>query len=50
MIVYFRIRGELNKSATTKISFNDIFIKASALACIDIPEVNSQWLGDQIRT
>mmetsp|Transcript_11319 Transcript_11319/g.9710 ORF Transcript_11319/g.9710 Transcript_11319/m.9710 type:complete len:202 (+) Transcript_11319:897-1502(+) len=44
-----KIRGELNKTATTKISFNDIFIKAAGLACIDIPEVNSQWLGDKIR-
>lgn len=29
---------------------NDLIIKASSLACRDIPECNSSWLGDKIRT
>jgi len=44
-----KIREELNKEAKTKISFNDIFIKAAALACVEVPEVNSQWQGTVIR-
>lgn len=45
------LREKLNgiKDAKTKISFNDIFIKAAALALIDVPEVNSQWHGTYIR-
>ena len=39
----------MNKEAKTKISFNDIFIKAAALACVEVPEVNSQWQGTVIR-
>jgi pyruvate dehydrogenase E2 component (dihydrolipoamide acetyltransferase) len=32
-----------------KVSFNDIVIKAVALALAEHPEVNSHWLGDKIR-
>jgi pyruvate dehydrogenase E2 component (dihydrolipoamide acetyltransferase) len=32
-----------------KISVNDFIIKAVSLACRDVPEANSQWLGDKIR-
>jgi len=44
-----KIRTILNESSKTKISFNDLFVKAASLACIDVPEVNSQWHGNVIR-
>ena len=39
----------LNKETKVKISVNDMLIKAAGLACVAVPEVNSQWLGDKIR-
>jgi len=41
-----KMREELIKAVSTpsnpfKISFNDVFVKAAALASIDVPEVNS---------
>ena len=33
----------------TKLSVNDWIIKAAALACARVPEVNSSWMGDRIR-
>jgi pyruvate dehydrogenase E2 component (dihydrolipoamide acetyltransferase) len=45
-----KIRSEINKSnEDIKISVNDFVIKATALALRDVPEANSQWLGDKIR-
>ncbi|KAI8451180.1 2-oxoacid dehydrogenases acyltransferase-domain-containing protein [Phakopsora pachyrhizi] len=35
--------------APNKLSINDFIIKAAALACSDVPEVNSSWHGDFIR-
>jgi pyruvate dehydrogenase E2 component (dihydrolipoamide acetyltransferase) len=35
--------------APTKVSFNDIVIKATAAALKKHPKVNSSWLGDKIR-
>jgi len=43
------LRAELNKSATVKISVNDIIIKAASLACMKVPEANSSWQGTFIR-
>jgi len=40
-----RLREELNTRSATKISFNDIIVKAASLACIKYPEANSSWLG-----
>ena len=43
-------RSALNElNPDQKISFNDIIIKASALALKKNPKVNSSWLGDKIR-
>ncbi len=42
-------RKALNEISTVKISFNDIIIKACALALRHNPKVNSSWLGDRIR-
>lgn len=36
--------------APNKISFNDMIVKACAIALKKHPEVNSSWLGDTIRT
>lgn len=42
-------RTQLNADGKTKISFNDMVIKATALALKQHPKVNSSWLGDKIR-
>ncbi len=41
-------RNQYNSLPETKISFNDIIIKACALALKKHPEVNSKWLEDKI--
>lgn len=43
------LRKTLNESSSSKISVNDLIVKASALALRDMPGVNSQWHGDHIR-
>ncbi len=42
-------RGKINEVAKTKISFNDMVLKATALSLKQHPKVNSSWLGDSIR-
>lgn len=42
-------RKNLNEQLGTKISFNDIIIKAVAASLRKHPAVNSSWLGDKIR-
>ena len=42
-------RASLNTYASVKITFNDIIIKAVALAIRKHPAVNTAWLGDAIR-
>lgn len=42
-------RKQINESSGQKVSFNDIVIKATALALRKNPKVNSSWLGDKIR-
>jgi pyruvate dehydrogenase E2 component (dihydrolipoamide acetyltransferase) len=44
-----RARKAINERLETKVSFNDIVIKAVALALKKHPEVNASWLGDTIR-
>lgn len=44
-----RLRAMLNAEGTTKISVNDFIIKAASLACVEVPEVNSQWHDTFIR-
>jgi pyruvate dehydrogenase E2 component (dihydrolipoamide acetyltransferase) len=43
-------RKSMNEVAPVKISFNDMIVKASALALRKHSAVNSSWLGDKIRT
>lgn len=43
-------RTKLNDISPVKISFNDMIIKASAMALKKHPAVNSSWMGDFIRT
>jgi pyruvate dehydrogenase E2 component (dihydrolipoamide acetyltransferase) len=43
-------RKSLNEVSPLKISFNDLIVKASAMALRRNPAVNSSWLGDTIRT
>jgi pyruvate dehydrogenase E2 component (dihydrolipoamide acetyltransferase) len=42
-------RKSINESSDTKISFNDLVVKAVAVALKKHPAVNSSWLGDKIR-
>jgi pyruvate dehydrogenase E2 component (dihydrolipoamide acetyltransferase) len=42
-------RAKLNDISPVKISFNDMVLKACALALKQHPKVNSSWLGDKIR-
>jgi pyruvate dehydrogenase E2 component (dihydrolipoamide acetyltransferase) len=41
-------RGIINSVPDTKVSFNDMVIKASALALKKHPKINSQWTADNI--
>ena len=43
------IRTSINEHGGVKISYNDMVIKACALALREHPAVNSSWLGDVIR-
>ncbi|KAG9351494.1 hypothetical protein JZ751_022744 [Albula glossodonta] len=46
------MRKELNqevKADNIKLSVNDFIIKASALACLKVPEANSSWMDTVIR-
>ena len=43
-------RTKINESAKSKISFNDLVLKATAVALKLHPKINSSWLGDKIRT
>ncbi|HUR64815.1 MAG TPA: pyruvate dehydrogenase complex dihydrolipoamide acetyltransferase [Chitinophagaceae bacterium] len=42
-------RTQLNEVSPVKISFNDMVVKAAALALRQHPAVNASWLGDKIR-
>jgi pyruvate dehydrogenase E2 component (dihydrolipoamide acetyltransferase) len=42
-------RTSINEVAPVKVSFNDMIIKACAVALKKHPNVNSSWLGDKIR-
>jgi pyruvate dehydrogenase E2 component (dihydrolipoamide acetyltransferase) len=46
------LRARFNKTLEkkgSKLSVNDFVIKAAAIACKKVPEVNSAWLGNVIR-
>jgi pyruvate dehydrogenase E2 component (dihydrolipoamide acetyltransferase) len=43
-------RAQMNEVSPVKISFQDMLIKASAMALRKHPAVNSSWMGDFIRT
>ena len=38
-----KLRTKLNEVAKTKISVNDLILKATSLACMKVPETNSSW-------
>lgn len=42
-------RAQLNEISPVKISFNDLVVKAAALALRQHPAVNASWMGDKIR-
>ena len=42
-------RQQFNSIPDTKISFNDIVVKACALALRQHPQVNSQWFDDRMK-
>lgn len=43
-------RAAMNEYSPVKLSYNDMVIKAAAIALRQHPQVNSSWLGDKIRT
>ena len=43
-------RAQMNEMSPVKISFQDMLIKACAMALRQHPAVNSSWMGDFIRT
>lgn len=43
-------RAQINDVSPVKISFNDMVLKAVAIALKKHPVINSSWLGDTIRT
>lgn len=45
-----KAREAMNQISSVKISFNDLVIKACAMALKKHPAVNSSWMGDFIRT
>ena len=42
-------RGQYNSIPDTKISYNDMIVKACALALREHPQVNSQWFDDRMQ-
>lgn len=44
-----KLRAKLNTATKSKISVNDMVIKAASLAAVKVPETNSSWMGDFIR-
>ncbi|MBL7724819.1 MAG: pyruvate dehydrogenase complex dihydrolipoamide acetyltransferase [Chitinophagaceae bacterium] len=42
-------RAQLNEISPAKISFNDMVVKAAALALRQHPAINASWMGDKIR-
>ncbi|HSI71057.1 MAG TPA: pyruvate dehydrogenase complex dihydrolipoamide acetyltransferase [Gillisia sp.] len=49
MEVAMASRKQINELPDVKVSFNDMVIKASAMALRKHPRVNSQWTGDSTR-
>ena len=43
-------RTKINETAKSKISFNDLVLKATSIALKQHTKVNSSWLGEKIRT
>ena len=43
------VRTQLNEISPAKVSFNDMIVKAAALALREHPAVNASWMGDKIR-
>lgn len=43
-------RTAINAVPDTKVSFNDLVIKACAMALRKHPKVNTSWMGDKVRT
>jgi pyruvate dehydrogenase E2 component (dihydrolipoamide acetyltransferase) len=44
-----KMRSTINEVSSTKLSYNDFIIKATAAALREHPKVNASWLGDVIR-
>ncbi len=49
MDLAMQARVQMNEVSDVKISFNDMVVKASAMALRKHPAVNSSWMGDFIR-
>ena len=49
MDIAIAVRAQLNEVSPVKISFNDMVVKAAAVALRQHPAVNASWMGDKIR-
>lgn len=43
------LRAKLNTASSSKISVNDLVMKAASIAALKVPETNSSWQGDFVR-
>jgi pyruvate dehydrogenase E2 component (dihydrolipoamide acetyltransferase) len=43
------LRAEINEGATTRVSLNDLVVKAVAAAHVRVPEMNATWTEDAVR-
>jgi pyruvate dehydrogenase E2 component (dihydrolipoamide acetyltransferase) len=43
------LRAQLNEAGTVKISVNDLVVKATAWALMEVPEANATWGEDSVR-
>lgn len=48
MDALLKLRSRLNAVSKTKISVNDLVIKAASLAATKVPETNSQWVDGSV--
>ena len=48
MAALVQLRGELNSTGQTKLSYNDFIIKAVGIAMAELPAVNRAWQGDTL--
>lgn len=49
LVIFPRLREGINSTGDIKLSVNDFIVKASGLALLEVPQVNSSWMDTFIR-